>query len=178
MKIYCISMVANKLNKTQQRRIFALLKDLGVVESRAAFVPQFCDNRTDHVSELTPTEADAMIAGLEMYAKECQILTDFVRKKHTIETPKTTEGATEKVETRKYNKDVSADRMRRKILHILGLMGYLKPSGGFDYERINALIEGIGSNNPTKAKFNFLTNSELTAIVTQVEQRYKKTLKK
>ena len=77
-----------------------------------------------------------------------------------------------------YNKDVSADRMRRKILHILGLMGYLKPSGGFDYERINAFIERIGTNNPDKAKFNFLTNSELTAIVTQVEQMYKKTLKR
>lgn len=168
----------DKLNKTQQRRIFALLKDLGVVESRAAFVPQFCDSRTDHVSELSPTEADAMIAGLEVYAKDCQILTDFVRKKHTLETPENTEGSAEKVEARKYNKDVSADRMRRKILHILGLMGYLKPSGGFDYERINAFLERIGTNNPDKAKFNFLTNSELTAIVTQVKQMYKKTLKR
>ena len=168
----------DKLNKNQQRRIFALLKDLGVVESRAAFVPQFCDNRTDHVSEMTTIEADAMIAGLEVYAKECQVLTDFVRKKHTIETPENTEGSANKIEARKYNSDAAADKMRRKILHILGLMGYLKPTGGFDYERINALIEGIGSNNPTKAKFNFLTNSELTAIVTQVEQRYKKTLKR
>ncbi len=163
-----------KLNKNQQRRIFALLKDLGVVESRAAFVPQFCNNRTDHVSELTTIEADAMIAGLEVYAKECQIMTDFVNKKHTApQPPKGVIG-----EARKYNKDASADKMRRKILHVLGMMGYLKPTGGFDYERINALIEGIGSNNPTKAKFNFLSNGELTAIVTQVEQMYKKTLKR
>jgi len=166
-----------RLTKTQQRRIFALLKDLGVVESRAAFVPQFCDNRTEHVSHLTTIEADAMIAGLETYAKECQILTDFVKKKHIVESERVTPSHPLTSE-RKYNADPSADKMRRKILHVLGMMGYLKPTGGFDYDRINTLIEGIGSNNPTKAKFNFLTNGELTAIVTQIEQRYKKMLQK
>ena len=163
-----------KLSKTQMRRIFALLKDIGAVESRAVFVPQFCGGRTDHVSDLTPDEADAMIVGLGQYAKQCAVLNEFVHKKHNapeLATLQNTEGV------RKYNADPSADKMRRKVLHYLGMMGYLRADRKFDYERINGFIEGIGTRNPTKAKFNFLTTEELKGIVTQVEQMYKKTLK-
>lgn len=91
--------------------------------------------------------------------------------------PEDLEGLRAIITKRKSNNDESAVKMRKKTLHVLGNMGYTK-EGKFDYERINALIENIGANNPTKAKFNYLTNEELNAIVTQVEQIYKKFLKK
>ncbi len=153
----------NKITNNQQKRIFALLGTLGAVENRATIVPQFCGNRTEHTSELSSEEADDMIAFLENYTA---IKTKNAAKTAPTKTPK-----------RKYNNSTAANNMRRKILHILAMMGYTNGSGSFDYDRINAYIENIGSNNPDKAKLNYLTNAELATITTQIEQRYKKDIK-
>jgi ribosomal protein L16 Arg81 hydroxylase len=169
----------------QMRRIYKLLKDLNITEQKAIFVPQFTNYRTESVSQMTEQEAEAMCNFLSnMLSEKEQFETTFNETVEDYRKPKPSVSVVEnadilhiKTDKRKANNNDSAVKMRRKILHILGNMGYTK-DGKFDYERINALIENIGTNNPTKAKFNYLTNEELNTIVTQIGQIYKKVLKK
>lgn len=62
---------------------------------------------------------------------------------------------------------------RGKVMHLLGLMGYNKPDGKLDFDRINAIVKGIGSNNPNKKPLFKLNRTELNRVVTQVEQMHK-----
>ncbi len=68
--------------------------------------------------------------------------------------------------------------MRGKIIHYLSLLGYVDGQNRPDWNRINDFIKGIGSNNPRQVQLNFLYYSELPAVVSQVEQMYRKELKK
>ena len=68
--------------------------------------------------------------------------------------------------------------MRGKIIHYLCLLGYTVRKDEADWDRINAFIKGMGSNNARKVQLNFLYYSELPAVVSQVEAMYKKELKK
>lgn len=69
--------------------------------------------------------------------------------------------------------------MRNKIIHKLCLMGYVKEGTDTpDYDRINNYIQNIGNRNPKKKILNYLTYHELQQVVTQVESRYRKELKK
>ena len=76
------------------------------------------------------------------------------------------------------NNDEAAIKMRKKILYFMGSMGFTTEGGKFDYSRINAFIENIGSNNPEKQGFNYLSNDQLKNIVNQVSKIYEKSLKK
>lgn len=62
---------------------------------------------------------------------------------------------------------------RGKVLHLLGLLGYTTPDGKLDFDRINAFVSNIGSNNPGKKPLFRLDRTELNLVVTQVEQMYK-----
>jgi hypothetical protein len=171
------------IEPTKMRHIYKLLRDLNLQEQKEVLVPQFTADRTVHVSEMTGKEAEAMCQFLSNMQAEKDgfndIFNSVIKGCKTVEKESDTSVKTEIVmptDKRKANNDESAVKMRRKILHVLGNMGYTK-EGKFDYARINGLIENIGSNNPTKAKFNYLTNEELNAIVTQIDQMYKKVLK-
>lgn len=65
-----------------------------------------------------------------------------------------------------------------KVVHLLCLMGYVRDNGQPNYDRINKFIQNIGSRNPRQVKLNYLTVSELNAVVTQVEQIYRKSIEK
>ena len=63
--------------------------------------------------------------------------------------------------------------MRNKIIRYLCELGWVNDRDEADYDRINAFIVGMGSNNPRKVILNFLYYSELPKVVTQVEAMYK-----
>ncbi len=63
--------------------------------------------------------------------------------------------------------------MRGKVIHYLCLLGYTVGKDQADWDRINAFIMGMGSNNPRKVQLNFLYYSELPKVVSQVEAMYK-----
>jgi hypothetical protein len=63
-------------------------------------------------------------------------------------------------------------RMRGKVIHYLCLMGMVKEDGTADYDRINAFVKHLGSNNPRGVILNFLYERELPAVVTQIEKMY------
>jgi hypothetical protein len=173
-------MAKNLINNGQMRRIYAMLKTLGATDEKAVLVPQFCDNRTIHLSELTTDEADEMISVLDAQLKLSSELTkalnctiDATQNTPSVEAAK----QPEKPAKRAVNNDEKAVKMRRKILHVLGNLGFTK-DGKFDYERIENLIQNIGANNPEKVKFNYLNNDELVKITSQIDQIYKKRLRK
>ncbi len=62
---------------------------------------------------------------------------------------------------------------RGKVMHLLGLMGYTKLDGKLDFDRINAFVKGIGSNNHHQKDLFKLNRTELNRVVTQVEQVHK-----
>ena len=68
--------------------------------------------------------------------------------------------------------------MRGKIIHYLCLLGYVDSNDRPDWDRINAFIVGIGTNNPRKVILNYLYYSELPKLVSQVEAMYKHELKR
>ena len=63
--------------------------------------------------------------------------------------------------------------MRGKVIHYLTMLGYTLGNDTPDWDKINAFIEGIGSNNPRRVRLNFLYYSELPKVVTQVEAMYR-----
>lgn len=76
----------------------------------------------------------------------------------------------------KYLKDTHSKKckpMRGKIIHYLTLLGYVTGNDAPDWDRINAFIRNIGSNNPRKMILNYLYYSELPKVVSQVEAMYK-----
>ena len=66
--------------------------------------------------------------------------------------------------------------MRGAVVHYLCLLGYVDGNLQRDYDRINAFVVGMGSNNPRKVILNYLYCSELPKVVTQVKAMYKKEL--
>jgi hypothetical protein len=68
--------------------------------------------------------------------------------------------------------------MRGKLIHLLCLLGYVNTFGNADFDRINAFVQQIGTNNPRKQKVFGLTKSELRAVLNQVTVRYKATITK
>jgi hypothetical protein len=172
----------NRASKAQKRRIFALLHTLQMTDNRDVIVAQFTDERTGHVGEMYDIEADKMIAFLEHKAQFGDPSIDWAMGRIGLEIPprdpKTTiktglkhDPKTVILNTKPaFNNDEKAVKMRKKILHILGLYGMVTGENKLDYDRINDFIVNIGSRNPDKKQLNYLTNSELVAIVTQVEQ--------
>lgn len=69
-------------------------------------------------------------------------------------------------------------KMRGKIIHYLCLLGYVNSNDTPDWDRINAFIVDLGSNNPRRVILNFLYHSELPAVVTQVEAMYRNETKR
>jgi hypothetical protein len=69
-------------------------------------------------------------------------------------------------------------KMRGKIIHYLCLLGYVTSDDSADWDRINAFIVDIGSNNPRRVILNFLYYSELPAVVSQVEAMYRNETKR
>jgi hypothetical protein len=138
--------------KAQITIIYTLIRNGGMADNKEDLVSQFSNNRTTHVSELSVIEADNMAKYL---------------KKDTV--PYKPKNSTDKATKRGVNSDIRAVKMRKKILHILALNGFLTEGQTFDYKRIEAFIKDIGSRNPHKVGINYLTNDELVGIVTQIE---------
>jgi len=170
-------MIANSLTRTQRNRLFSLLTQLGWVDERDTIVPQFCDERTHHISELTEVEAQNMIEFLLKSVALHKGISEVFNKPDLV-SDKISTLNTEGGKLRPNNSE-AAVKMRRKILHLLGNLGYtLPPDGRFDYERIEQLIQNIGSNNPEKKRFNYLENDQYSKIITQIEQIQKKKYQK
>jgi hypothetical protein len=68
------------------------------------------------------------------------------------------------------------DPMRRKIIHLMCLMGYTKPNTQSpDYDRIDQFLkERCGNKNPKKHKLNQLTHTELLGCLNIIDARAKK----
>lgn len=58
---------------------------------------------------------------------------------------------------------------RNSIIHHLCLLGFTTEQDRPDYTRINAFIQQIGSNNPSKLKLNYLPYKQLLKVCTQVK---------
>jgi len=104
--------------------------------------------RTEHISELTETEAQRFIDNLRSELnknRNAQNIEVYERKR----------------------------KMRGKIIHLLCLLGMTR-QGKPDIERINEFIINIGNRNPRKVILNFLSVEELVSVTTQVEALYKK----
>ena len=171
--------VNNKISPLQNKRVFVLLNQLGWTAERDTIVPQFCEDRTTHVSELTELEAERFIVFMEsamsLHASVNHVFSQPMAKK--LEKPADTEGAEPPpvAPKPKANNDPSAISMRRKILYLLGNLGYIvAETGKFDYPKIEGFIQNIGSNNPDKKGFNYLETAQYAAIITQIEQIMKK----
>jgi hypothetical protein len=69
--------------------------------------------------------------------------------------------------------------MRGKVIHYLCLLGYVIPgTQEANWDKINAFIVDMGSNNPRRVILNYLYYSELPAVVSQVEAMYNTELKR
>lgn len=164
----------------QRRRAFSLFYALDMTDNRDVIVAQFTNDRTGHVSQMYDTEAEKMISFLEHKAQFRDPVIDWtmgriglpIDPKVVIKTSISKDAKTVILKPQKplFNNDDKAVKMRKKILHVLGLYGMVTGENKLDYTRINDFIVNIGSRNPDKKQLNFLTNKELQAIVTQVEQ--------
>ena len=107
--------------------------------------------RTTSMKEITPEEANVIISKLNQWGKDLP-LTD---------------------------QEKSMKRMRSSIVHYLKLLGYTKvvtDKVECDWDRINAFIENLGSNNPKRKRLNKLSYTELHAVTTQIKAMYFNTL--
>jgi hypothetical protein len=166
----------------QRRRAFSLFYTLNMTDNRDVIVAQFTNDRTGHVSQMYDIEANKMISFLEAKAIENENPADWMMGRIGLEIPPRDPKTTIKTGLKQdpktviikpktaFNNDEKAVKMRKKILHILGLYGMVTGENKLDYTRINEFIVNIGNRNPDKKQLNYLTNSELVAIVTQVEQ--------
>jgi len=82
------------------------------------------------------------------------------------------------IEVLQYNLKIKGKKTRGKIIHYLCLAGMVDKKGSADWNRINAFIQGIGSNNPKKRRLHELGLNELNAVCTQVEQLYSNVIKR
>ena len=71
-------------------------------------------------------------------------------------------------------KDVELNPMRKKIVHLLCVLGYVTAKNTPDVARIDVFIRGIGSNNPKMKPLHWLDKNELLKVLNQVEARAKK----
>ncbi|RMF46268.1 MAG: hypothetical protein D6751_05490 [Deltaproteobacteria bacterium] len=66
-------------------------------------------------------------------------------------------------------------KMRAKVVHYLCLMGYTRPDGRPDLDRINGFVQKrCGNANPKRKPLHFLSPAECRKVVTIVEQMYRK----
>ncbi len=72
----------------------------------------------------------------------------------------------------------SLRKSRGTVIHYLCLLGFTTTQDTPDYDRINAFVVNIGSNNPRKKILNFLYANELNKVVTQVKAMYSKEMKR
>jgi hypothetical protein len=135
----------------QNKRLHALLGQLGLMEHKADLVREYSATNSISSKDLTYTEAQSLINHLERTAS-------------SKPKPKAKEDPRRK--------------MRAKVIHYLCLMGYTTNGDQPDYERINKFIINIGSNNPRKVILNFLYEKELLPVLNQVEAMYKHEIKR
>ena len=64
--------------------------------------------------------------------------------------------------------------MRKKVIHLMCLMGYVLPDNTPDYGRINAWLQRYGRHQKQLAKLN---RSQLLAVLNQVDTMYRIHLK-
>ena len=74
------------------------------------------------------------------------------------------------------NEAKKQDKMVRKILYYLRLLGYITKTGDNDHERIDNYIRNIGTKNPNKRDLWKLSFEEMMGVLKQVEARYKATI--
>lgn len=78
----------------------------------------------------------------------------------------------------KEQKNTKGLDLRRRIIHRMCLLGYIKEDTTPDYQRINGFIQNrTGQRNPGKKNLNYLNLKELHAVLQQVEAIYKATIK-
>ncbi len=132
----------------QNRKMWSLANELGyTTEDMSALAYSYSNERTASTKELTLSECNKL---LEYMAGE----------------------ATKQKKGR--------DKMRKKIIHLLCTLAQtpmVDAVGNADYERINAYVQNIGSNNPKKKILNYLYYDELLPVLNQVEAMYKKQTK-
>jgi hypothetical protein len=69
--------------------------------------------------------------------------------------------------------------MRKRVIHLMALMGYTKEDGRPDYVRIdNFLTTRTGARNPKKKALAYLNLKELHACLQQIQTIYRYYLKK
>lgn len=132
----------------QNRKLWSLANELCYTpEDMAALAYSYSDQRTQSTKELTLAECNRL---LEYMAGEAA------------------------------KQQKGREKMRNKIIHLLCTLAQtpmVDEQGKADYERINAYIQEIGSNNPKKKILNYLYYNELLPVLNQVEAMHTKQLK-
>jgi hypothetical protein len=134
------------MNSTQNKRFYAMLSKAGLRDQKAELVLQVSDGRTEHSSELSDREADALIDFLAKRLNQASSTPDY------------------KVFTKE---DEKANLKRRRIISKLMEMGAVLPNGKADMPFIYSFIE-----KRWKKPFNSLTNHELRKIAAILEDKF------
>lgn len=133
---------------TPHQRLAAILAKKGLMDTRADIIANFTNGRTSSLRQLTDAEAMELCTRLGY-------------------TPPMALG----------QKDPRYDswyRMGSKIIAQLVRLGYEK-LGSPDYDRINAYIQTIGTNNPRQVQLWQLNYDEMYQVAKQIDARYRKT---
>ncbi|HMN89787.1 MAG TPA: hypothetical protein PKD70_11190 [Saprospiraceae bacterium] len=83
------------------------------------------------------------------------------------------------IESLQAEKDNTVGRMRKKIIHLLCLLGYVMDDGQPNMRRIQHFVQHrTGQNNPKKNLLHKLTVKEAIKVLNQVTVFYNKELKR
>lgn len=137
--------------KKQLKVFYTILSLRGLAEMKAQIVSSHSDGRTEHASELAPSEMKALI--------------DKMQLNPTLRFDSTQE---------------AENRMRRRILSLCYTLGWTtlnprKGAQGIDWTRLEAWLIKYGYLH--KARLNDYTYNELPKLVTQFENFVKTELK-
>jgi hypothetical protein len=132
---------------SQNRRLYALLTKLNLLDMKANLALQYSNGRTSETSQLTITECKELIVYLDSQAPQ-------------IQSPQTPEGDFSE-------KDLLLKRKRGKVLHLAIASGFKNEKGAIDYKRFNVFMF---NKSVLKKHLNDYDLSELDKLITQFGQ--------
>jgi hypothetical protein len=136
-----------KITPNQNKRLHQLLAMTGLKEEKKALVLEYTRGRSDSSREMLMAEAQGLIDHLE----------------NSLKTPEPS-----------LQKEIEADKMRRKILSLSHeLRWHLPGTSKLDMKRVNDWCQQRGFG---KKLLNDYTHAELTKLVSQLKIVYRKFL--
>lgn len=134
---------------SQNKRLYALLTQLNLLEMKANLASQYSTGRTSETSQLT--------------IKECSQLIMYL------------ESQLQKKEQQQLDEQQLIKRKRGKVLHLAVASGFKNEKGDIDYKRFNAFMLTKSIYKKQLKEYNL---GELDKLITQFEQIAKSYQKK